>query len=183
MAIRPNPTDFPAAGILWRRWSAATAAELVHGSRPILLFVADPDPTVAVFLQAIFEAMPVNQRLRELLNKEFPALYVEARSIPEALKLLGCCAGARHNELFTLRPNCSYAFFNGQADFLGLELPKHDVLPKAPSAQVAVPVPSAGTISIKKSMLFSNVGRCPARQHSPTPKWVGPLAGRDCDND
>jgi hypothetical protein len=30
----------------------------------ILLFVADPDPTVAVFLWAIFEAMLANPRLR-----------------------------------------------------------------------------------------------------------------------
>lgn len=95
MAMPPNPTDFPDAGILWRRWSAATEAELAQRSRPILLFVADPDPTVAVFLRAIFEAMPANPRPRELLNEEFPALYVEAESMPEALELFG--AGSRYH--------------------------------------------------------------------------------------
>ncbi len=82
-------TDFPAAGILWRQWSATVETELAARERPILLFVADPDPTVAPFLRAIFAAMPANARLRALLHDEFPALFLEAASIPDALKLLG----------------------------------------------------------------------------------------------
>ena len=87
--------DFPAAGIVWRQWSAATEAELAERQRPILLFVANPDPTVAPFLRAIFAAMPANARLRELLHDEFPALFVEAGSIPDALGLFG--AGSQYH--------------------------------------------------------------------------------------
>ncbi len=93
--------DFPAAGILWRQWSATAETELAERQRPILLFVADPDPTAAPFLRAIFAAMPANARLRALLHDEFPALFLEAALIPEALKLLG--AGSAY-DLAVLSP-------------------------------------------------------------------------------
>ncbi len=57
--------------------------------RPILLFVADPDPMVFPFLRGIFQAMPANTRLRDLLHVEFPAHYVEAGAIPEAFAAFG----------------------------------------------------------------------------------------------
>jgi hypothetical protein len=57
-----NPKDFPEACILWQRWSAATEAELAQRDRPVLLFVADPEPMVFMFLRAIFQAMSANAR-------------------------------------------------------------------------------------------------------------------------
>lgn len=89
MATPPELTDFPDAGIVWRKWNAETEAELAQRAHPILLFVADPDPMVFPFLRAIFQAMPANARLRDLLRGEFPALYVEAGAIPEALSAFG----------------------------------------------------------------------------------------------
>jgi hypothetical protein len=89
MATPPELTDFPDAGIVWKKWNAETEAELAQRARPILLFVADPDPMVFPFLRAVFQAMPANARLRDLLLGEFPALYVEAGAIPEALSAFG----------------------------------------------------------------------------------------------
>jgi hypothetical protein len=95
MVAELTPEDFPAAGILWRQWNETTEAELAQRDRPILLFVADPDPMVFMFLRAIFRAMPANARLRELLHGEFPALHVEAGAIPDALSVFG--AGSRYH--------------------------------------------------------------------------------------
>jgi hypothetical protein len=95
MVTPPILSDFPAAGILWQKWEETTEAELARRNRPVLLFVADPDPVVFPFLRAIFEAMPKNERLRHLLHAEFPALYVESRSTPEALSAYG--AGSRYH--------------------------------------------------------------------------------------
>ena len=89
MATPPELSDFPDAGIVWRKWNAETEAELAKRARPILLFVADPDPMVFPFLRAIFQAMPANTRLRDLLHVEFPPLYVEAGAIPEAFAAFG----------------------------------------------------------------------------------------------
>jgi hypothetical protein len=66
-----------------------------RAGRPILLFVDDPDPMVFPFLRAIFQAMPANARLRELLHAEFSALYVEAGAIPPAFGVYG--AGSRYH--------------------------------------------------------------------------------------
>jgi hypothetical protein len=41
------------------------------------------------FLRGIFQAMPANTRLRDLLHVEFPAHYVEAGAIPEAFAAFG----------------------------------------------------------------------------------------------
>jgi hypothetical protein len=95
MATSFDLSDFPDAGIVWKKWNAATEAELAQRERPILLFVADPDPMVFPFLRAIFQAMPANERLRVLLHGEFPALYVEAGAMPEALAVFG--AGRRYH--------------------------------------------------------------------------------------
>ena len=89
MVTPPELTDFPNAGIVWKKWNAETEAELAKRERPILLFVADPDPMVFPFLRGIFNAMPANARLRELLHDEFPGLYVEADAIPAALADFG----------------------------------------------------------------------------------------------
>ena len=89
IATPPKLADFPDAGIVWRKWNAQTEAELAKRERPVLLFVADPDPMVFPFLRAILQAMPANARLRELLHEEFPPLYVEAGAIPEAVGAFG----------------------------------------------------------------------------------------------
>lgn len=95
MTPPPELVDFPDAGIVWKKWHAETEAELARRERPILLFVADPDPMVFPFLRAIFHAMPANARLRELLHDEFPALYIEAGELPETLAMFG--AGRRYH--------------------------------------------------------------------------------------
>lgn len=89
MATTPELSDFPDAGIVWLKWNAETEAELAKRERPILLFVADPDPAVFPFLRAIFQAMPANARLCQLLHVEFSALYAEAGALPEALSAFG----------------------------------------------------------------------------------------------
>ncbi|HTT48734.1 MAG TPA: hypothetical protein VMG39_12120 [Pseudolabrys sp.] len=101
MATPPDLADFPDAGIVWKKWNAETETELAERERPILLFVADPDPMVFPFLRAIFQAMPVNGRLRELLHGEFPALYVEAGAIPEAI---GAYGAGRQYHIAVLSP-------------------------------------------------------------------------------
>jgi hypothetical protein len=68
MATPPDLSDFPDAGIVWLKWNAATEAALAQRERPILLFVADPDPMVFPFLRAVFQALPKNVHLRELLH-------------------------------------------------------------------------------------------------------------------
>jgi hypothetical protein len=95
MDTPPDLADFPDAGIVWMKWSAATEAALAQRERPILLFVADRDPAVFPFLRAILRALPANARLRELLHAEFPALYVEAGAIPPVLADFG--AGSRYH--------------------------------------------------------------------------------------
>ena len=89
MATPPDLTDFPDAGIIWLKRNAATEAALAQRERPILLFVTDPDPMFFPFLRAVFQALPKNARLRNLLHDQFPALYVEAGSVPEALSAFG----------------------------------------------------------------------------------------------
>jgi hypothetical protein len=89
MATPPDLSDFPDAGIVLLKWNAATEAALAQRERPILLFVADPDPMVFPFLRPVFQALPKNVHLRELLHQEFPALYIEAAAIPEALSAFG----------------------------------------------------------------------------------------------
>ena len=101
MATPPGHTDFPAAGIIWLKWNAATEAALAQRERPILLFVADPDPMVFPFLRAVFQALPKNARLRGLLHDEFPTLYVEAATIPEALSAF---RAGRHYHVAVLSP-------------------------------------------------------------------------------
>ena len=57
------------------------------------LDTADPDPMLSPFLKVVFETMPGNARLRDLLHERHPALFLEADALPEELKLLG--AGSR----------------------------------------------------------------------------------------
>jgi hypothetical protein len=87
--------QFPDSGILWRGWSEETLRLIAHRERPVLLFVADPDPLVWPFLRETFNAMPANARLRELLHDFYTPVYVEARSLPEDLKAFG--AGSRYH--------------------------------------------------------------------------------------
>jgi hypothetical protein len=58
-----------------------------------LLFVADPASLVAPFLKAIFKAMPGNEKLRDLLHEFFPAVFIEADSLPEDLRSFGAGNG------------------------------------------------------------------------------------------
>jgi hypothetical protein len=82
-------TDFPDGGILWRGWNEHTVNIIKERDKPVLLFVADPDPLVFPFLREIFREMPKNARLRALLHETYVALYVEAAALPDELKLPG----------------------------------------------------------------------------------------------
>jgi hypothetical protein len=81
--------EFPEKGILWRDWNDETLAIIREKNRPVLLFVVDSDPLVALFLKAIFKAMPGNEKLRGLLHEFFPAVFIKADALPADLKLLG----------------------------------------------------------------------------------------------
>jgi hypothetical protein len=87
--------DFPHKGILWRGWGDETLRIIQEKNRPVLLFVADTDPFVRPFLREIFKAMPANARLRQLLNDVYPALFIEADSVPPDLEALG--AGSNYH--------------------------------------------------------------------------------------
>jgi hypothetical protein len=86
---------FPDSGILWRGWDEETLRLIQQRERPVLLFVADPDPLVFPFLRETFKAMPGNARLRELLHEFYTPLYVEAAALPDDLKAFG--AGTRYH--------------------------------------------------------------------------------------
>src|SRR5712692_7851144 len=90
-----SENDFPDQGILWRGWDDETLRIIADKQRPVLLFVADPDPFVWPFLREIFKAMPANARLRDLLSDFYLAMYIEADSIPPDLKALG--AGSNYH--------------------------------------------------------------------------------------
>jgi hypothetical protein len=85
--------EFPEKGILWRGWDDETLAIIREKNRPVFLFVADSDPLVAPFLKAILKALPGNEKLRGLLHEFFPAVFIEAGSLPEDLKLFGAGNG------------------------------------------------------------------------------------------
>jgi len=89
--------EFPdeGEGILWRGWDEETLALIQEKGLPVLLFVADPKALAWPFLKAVFQAMPANAKLRELLHERYPALFIEADALPEELKLLG--AGSRYH--------------------------------------------------------------------------------------
>jgi hypothetical protein len=86
---------FPGDGILWRGWNEETLRLIQERERPVLLFVADPDPRVFPFLRETFKAMPGHARLRELLHEFYTPLYLEASSLPDDLKAFG--AGSRYH--------------------------------------------------------------------------------------
>jgi hypothetical protein len=90
----PTPR-LPEEGILWRGWSDETLQAIDEKGRPVLLFVADPDPLVWPFLREIFKEMPANARLRTLLHEFYLALYIEANALPTLLEELG--AGSRYH--------------------------------------------------------------------------------------
>src|SRR6266568_3451876 len=77
-----SENDFPDQGILWRGWDDETLRIIADKQRPVLLFVADPDPLVWPFL-------------RESLHDFFTPLFIEARALPEDLKAFG--AGSRYH--------------------------------------------------------------------------------------
>jgi hypothetical protein len=82
-------------GILWRGWNEETLRLVAQRERPVLLFVADPDPLVWPFLREAFKAMPGNAKLCELLRDFYTPLYIEAGSLPEDLTAF--CAGSRYH--------------------------------------------------------------------------------------
>ncbi len=86
---------FPKDGILWHEWNDETVKMIEKRNRPVLLFVANPDPTVSPFLKGVLRAMPLNIKLRDLLHDYYIALMFQADSIPEHFKELG--AGSRFN--------------------------------------------------------------------------------------
>lgn len=90
-----SKSNFPDDGIAWHGWSEATVRKIVEKDMPVLLLVMDPDPTMAPFLHSFLDAAPKNARLRELLHREFMALYVPLEVLPEELSL--CGAGSRYH--------------------------------------------------------------------------------------
>ena len=96
MTVSATPDHaFPDDGILWRGWNEETLRLVEERQRPVLLFVADPDPMVSPFLRETFKAMPANARLRELLHEFYTPLFIEARALPEELAAFG--AGSRYH--------------------------------------------------------------------------------------
>ena len=89
-----NP-DFPKEGILWREWNDGTQKLIAERNRPVLFFVANPNPAVWPFLKAVLGAMPSNPKLRELLHDYYIAVMIKGDSIPEYFRDLG--AGSRYN--------------------------------------------------------------------------------------
>ncbi len=87
--------EFPKDGILWHEWNDDTLGTIEERDRPVLLFVANPDPVIAPFLQGVLRAMPLNERLRNLLHDYYIALMVYSDSMPEYLEDLQ--AGSRYN--------------------------------------------------------------------------------------
>jgi hypothetical protein len=87
--------EFPEQGILWRGWSAETLQIINERRKPVLLFVADLDPTIWPFLREIFKEMPGNAKLRSLLHEVYPALYIKADELPGELEFPG--AGSRYH--------------------------------------------------------------------------------------
>jgi hypothetical protein len=90
-----SQSQFPEQGILWRGWNDETLKLIQERGLPVLLFVADPKASVWPSLSAVFQAMPANARLRELLHERYPALLIAADALPDELKLLG--AGDRYH--------------------------------------------------------------------------------------
>ena len=74
-------SQFPEEGILWRDWSDETLRAIEEKKWPVLLFVADPEPTVWPFLREIFKEMPANARLRVLLHEFYPAVFIQADAL------------------------------------------------------------------------------------------------------
>src|SRR5260370_3057408 len=90
-----SESQFPGEGILWRGWNDETLALIQQRGLPVLLFVADPNAFAWPFLKAVSKAMPATATLRGFLHERYPALFIEADALPEALKLLG--AGDRYH--------------------------------------------------------------------------------------
>jgi hypothetical protein len=90
MATPQTPDD----GILWRGWSEETQKLIAERVKPVLLFVANPEPAVRPFLRETFQAMPKNAKLRQLLHDGCPALFLKVDEVPEELSSLG--AGSRY---------------------------------------------------------------------------------------
>ncbi len=89
------PPEFPQDGILWYEWNDETVRAIEERDRPVLLFVTNPDPAVAPFLQGVLRAMPLNEKLRDLLHHYYIALMVNTASMPEYLEELD--AGSCYN--------------------------------------------------------------------------------------
>ena len=90
----PQP-GFPDDGILWHGLNDETLHIINEKKNPVLLFVRNSDPLVWPFLREIFNALPKNEKLRDLLHERCVALYTEVETLPEEQKLLG--AGSRYH--------------------------------------------------------------------------------------
>jgi hypothetical protein len=92
LTVRP---EFPKNGILWHEWNDDTIRMIEERDRPVLLFVANPDPIIAPFLKGVLRAMSLNEKLRDLLHHYYIALMVYSDSMPEYFEDLD--AGSRYN--------------------------------------------------------------------------------------
>jgi hypothetical protein len=89
-----STVQFP-DGILWRGWNDETMRLIQDKGFPVLIFVANPEAFEWPLLKAVFNEMPMNERLRELLHEFCPALFLKADELPEELTALG--AGNRYH--------------------------------------------------------------------------------------
>ena len=84
-----DPSEFPVKGIRWRGWSNETLVAIQEKSRPVLLFVADPNTPDWPSLKAVFTEMSLNEKLRHLVHQHYIALMIDAGALPEQLRVLG----------------------------------------------------------------------------------------------
>ncbi|MGH6979843.1 MAG: hypothetical protein ACREFC_01420 [Stellaceae bacterium] len=91
------PHNFPADGILWRRWVKADVEEIQRRGQPVLMFVAERNPLFHAlpFLNAVFNAMPRSDTLRALLHVSCVPLFIESGERPCELTAFG--AGERYH--------------------------------------------------------------------------------------
>ncbi len=87
-AVRP---EFPKDGILWHEWNDDTLGTIEERDRPVVLFVANPDPVIAPFLQGVLLSHAFElERLRNLLHDYYIALMVYSRFNAGIPRGFGC---------------------------------------------------------------------------------------------
>jgi hypothetical protein len=81
-------SELSGEGIIWKSYDQ-TVELLKENPPPIFAFVLDYDGTRWPFLRAIFEALPKNEKLRDLLSNACIPMLLQADSLPAPLAELG----------------------------------------------------------------------------------------------